>query len=261
MRIHVAQKIPGRTGITGHGRSFPSACWRIHPVTDIRQRPFTFRARTILIYMRQFQRQLCCIQRNGNAISPDDGEGFSPVSLAAKASIPHPVIYFSFTNALFFQFLQHHFSGIHHLNTIQKTGVFQYGFFCSIGFCSIKISTNNIGNGNVEMMGEFKISLIAARHRHDGPGAITCQYIFTDVNGNYLLAERVDGISTRKTTSDFFLRHTVNIAAAFYIVNVLIYCRGLSGTFYFLYQIQLGRYHHKINTKNSIRPCGVNCKW
>ena len=80
----------------------------------------------------------------------------------------------------------------------------QDGFFGGIGFFAIKIITDNIGNGDVEMLGKSKVPLIAAGHGHDGAGAIARQHILRNPDGYFPAVERVDGVCPRKATCNLF---------------------------------------------------------
>ena len=137
----------------------------------------------------------------------------------------------------------------------------QCGFFSRIGFFAIIMFTNNISDRNIEMSGECKIPLIAARHGHDGACTITCQYILRNPDRNFSSIKWIDSVGTCKASSDlFYIGLPFSVAAAFYIVQVFFYCFFLFSCCYLCNEIKFGSNYHKIYSEDGIGPGGVNYK-
>ena len=53
--------------------------------------------------------------------------------------------------------------------------------------------TDDRPNGQLELLGKFKVALVMRRHRHDSAGTVADENIVGDPNWDLLLADRVDG--------------------------------------------------------------------
>ncbi len=111
------------------------------------------------------------------------------------------------------------------------------------------------------MPGKLVIPFIPAGNGHDCTGTITSQYIFRYPNGNFPAIEWINGISTGKYTADLFFCHSLPFTAAFYIIQVFIYCCCLYCRFYFIYKVQFRSDDHEVNTKNGIGPGGIHSQF
>src|SRR5687767_8371203 len=97
----------------------------------------------------------------------------------------------------------------------------KYCFLGRVCLFSIKMITNDICDRNTEMPSESKVSLVTARHRHDGPSSVSCQHIFCYPYRNLPSVKRIDGKGAGETACDlFYFRHPFTLTPAVYILQV-----------------------------------------
>ena len=103
------------------------------------------------------------------------------------------------------------------------------------------------------------IALIAARHPHNGPGAITGQHILTDPDGNHAFCIKgMTYIRAGKDAADLLFGHSVSFATALDPGNVIGHGLRLLGSCQLQSPLVLGGHYHKINSKDGIGPSGVH---
>ncbi len=253
-RVHITQEIPAAAGITGHGVGFVAPGG---PFRNIGQGSFPFRSGFITVYMRQFKGQRGFIHRNGDAIDPLYGKGLAPVALPAEGGVAHFIIHFSFPDPPFFHFADHHIDRVPHQHPVEEIAVLQHRFPGGVGFLSVIMRPDDIGNGYIEMPGELMVPFIPAGHGHDGARAITRQYIFRDPDGNFPVIKRVDRVGACKHTADLFFSHPLAFTAAFYIGEIGFHLRFLRFRYNTGYDFMFRGDDHKIYAEDGIGAGGV----
>src|SRR5215831_11206438 len=173
--VHITEEIPTRTCVTRHCVCLKMLCC---PFGYVGKGSLSFRSGFITIHMRQLERKFFFAQWTGNPIFPNDREWLAPIALAREGSITHFIIYLSLTDAHLFYLFNHHFNCVPHQHTVNKITILQDRILRGVGFLTIILFANYIGDWNIEMFCKLVISFIATRHGHDGTGTITCQHIF-----------------------------------------------------------------------------------
>ena len=60
-------------------------------------------------------------------------------------------------------------------------------------------------HGQVELLGEFKVTIIVRWDRHDRAGSVAGQNVVGDPNGNRACVDRIDGVGAGKDTRFYFV--------------------------------------------------------
>ena len=85
----------------------------------------------------------------------------------------------------------------------------------------IRIDTfENGGNGQVVRFGKFPIALIARRHGHDGPGAVSSQDVVGNPHRDFLSGEWMHGVTAGKAPADFVVACALAFASDFWAAAV-----------------------------------------
>jgi hypothetical protein len=99
---------------------------------------------------------------------------FTPVALAAKASVAQPVVDLSLADALFYQCVDGFFRSFGNAFARQECAVLYNACFLGTSFFARILVTKDVGDGQLEMFSESMVAFIAAGHGHNGAGAIAC---------------------------------------------------------------------------------------
>ncbi len=104
-------------------------------------------------------------------------------------------------------------------------------------------------------MSKLKVSLIAAGNGHDSPGAVGHQHIVGNPDGDFLIVDRIDGISPNEnTTFVFIFGHPVNFSLARCLFHIGFNLGPLLGSGQFGHQRVFRGQNHKGCAPQRIGP-------
>src|SRR5712692_9613885 len=74
---------------------------------------------------------------------------------------------------------------------------------------------HDLNDGQIELCGELEITSVVTRHGHDCAGSVAGQDVVSDPNGDPLVVDWIDGISTGENTG-FFLCQVGSLKVRFF---------------------------------------------
>src|SRR5690606_11327691 len=113
-----------------------------------------------------------------NIIFVHNREGFTPIALATEAGVSQAIVNPRCAYIFVFQSCNYGLCSLRDAHSADKVTIFDSALFITVCSLAGKAVAKNISDGNVEMLRKSKISIIARRYGHDGPRAISGQYIF-----------------------------------------------------------------------------------
>ena len=111
------------------------------------------------------------------------------------------------------------------------------------------------------MFGKGIVATVVSRHGHDGTRTVTGQYIITHIDGNVLVVERIDGISSGKHTRHAAVHEALALGAVLDAVEILVDSLFLFGGYYLIHIFAFGSQNHEGDTKYGIGTCRKDGKF
>ena len=216
VRIHVAQEVPGRTGPLGHGIGLTgrgaaaAGAGGLDPVGVAGQRGLAVGARLKVGDVGQRQGQAAFGQGLPAALlALDHGDGFAPVALAAEHPVAQLVVDLILALAVAFQPLDHLFLGVGDGQAVEEAGVDQRAGG-NVGEGSLvevrrRSALDDLDDGQTELLGELPVAGVVGGHGHDGAGAVGCQNVVGDKDGDLLAVDGVDALDALDDNAGLFL--------------------------------------------------------
>jgi len=106
------------------------------------------------------------------------------------------------------------------------------------------------------MLGKGVVATVVGRHCHDGAGAIACQYILGNPNGDGFAGEWVDGIRAGEDTGHLSVGHAVKLGTLLHVVKIFIHFGLLFGLGDLRDIVGLGGEHHECHAKHGVGTRG-----
>ena len=149
----------------------------------------------VIVHLGKLDRQVRVLQSDGHSIAVvDDGEGLTPIALAAEEPVAQLVVNRSAAEIVFFEPARDPVLRLRGLETIDDAGVDGSSVGgkggSSLDF-SVSGSFYHLDDRNLELRGEFEIAAVVGRYRHDGPGSVTHEHVVGDEDRHLLRGNRV----------------------------------------------------------------------
>ena len=259
----VAQVVPGGAHKSVHGVGFPDGGASVGGGGA--QETVVFQERTAAggfeIHIGgEFHRQLVVGDGHRPAVfSVEDGDGASPVALAADQPVPQAVLDFPPPVVVVLQPVHHRPLGVFYVFAVQETGV-DGGALPQVGPArEVGGGLDGAQDGQAVPFGELPVPFVFPGHGHDGPGAVTHQHVVGHPHRNTLPVDRVDGESAGVHPGFFFAQ-----VGAFHFrpgggrLPVVGHRPALPVGGEFLHQRMFGGQHHKSGPEQGVGPGGEN---
>ena len=127
----------------------------------------------------------------GDAVHIADGEGFTPVALAAEDRIAQPEVDTGHGEAGGLGLGDGARQGFIAGQAIPVSAVAEHGLFVGLGTSFDVVPFENGRDGQVERLGEFPVALVAGRNGHDGACAVAGQDVISDPDRHRFPGQRV----------------------------------------------------------------------
>ena len=203
--IAVTQEIPAGTGPLGHsvglalGGGTAAGAGGVDPLGVAGQRAFAVLARLKVLDFGQAQGQLALGQGHPAALlAVDHGDRLAPVALAAEHPVAQLEVHLLVALAVLLQPCVHLILGVLNRQAVQEIRVDQRAGG-HIGECLLVkvtggIALDDLDDGQAELLGKLPVAGVVGRHGHDGAGAVGCQNIVGDKDGDLLAVDGVDAL-------------------------------------------------------------------
>ena len=156
----------------------------------------------------------------------DDRDRFTPISLACKQPVTELGGDRTLTSLDFFEVFDHRGFGFVDNHAVEEAAV-DGRPVAGVGLAGVEVEVagrlNRANDVEVERFGELPITLVLARYRHDGAGAVTHEYVVGDKHRDRLVVDRVHGKAAGKHTGLFFVFLTVTVAQLRCALPVSVY--------------------------------------
>ena len=117
-------------------------------------------------------------------------------------------------------------------------------------------SLDKWNDGQVEVSSKGIVAAVVGRHCHDGAGAVACEYIVADVDGNFLASYGIDGIAAAEHTAHLLLDEALTLGLVLHLVEIGIDGSALLGSYHLLHIFALGGEHHEGDAKDGVGSGG-----
>ena len=203
--VAVAQEIPARAGPLGHrvslalGGGTAAGAGRVDPLGMAGQRAFAVLARLKVLDFGQAQGQLALGQGHPAALlAVDHGDRLAPVALAAEHPVAQLEVDLLVALSVLLQPCVHLILGVLDRQAVQEIRIDQRAGG-HIGECLLVkvtggIALDDLDDGQAELLGKLPVAGVVGRHGHDGAGAVGCQNIVGDEDGDFLAVDGVDAL-------------------------------------------------------------------
>ena len=175
-----------------------------------RQRAFAVLARLKVLDLGQAQGQLALGQGHPAAlVAIDHGDRLAPVALAAEHPVAQLEVDLILALAVAFQPLDHLFLGVGDGQAVEEAGVDQRAGG-NVGEGSLvevrrRSALDDLDDGQTELLGELPVAGVVGGHGHDGAGAVGCQDVVGDKDGDFLAVDGVDALDALDDNAGLFL--------------------------------------------------------
>ena len=215
LRVAVAQEVPARTGPLGHsvglalGGGTAAGAGRADPLGMARQRAFAVLARLKVLDLGQAQGQLALGQGHPTAlVAIDHGDGLAPVALTAEHPVAQLEVDLLVALAVLLEPGVHLVLGILNGQAVQEAGVDQRagghvgeGLLVEVAGHS---ALDDLDDGQAELFWQTPSRGCRGRHGHDGAGAVGCQDVVGDKDGDLLAVDGVDALDALDDNAGLF---------------------------------------------------------
>ena len=216
LRVAVAQEVPARTGPLGHGVGLAlgggtaAGAGRADPLGMARQRAFAVLARLKVLDLGQAQGQLALGQGHPAAlVAIDHGDRLTPVALAAEHPVAQLEVDLLVALAVLLEPGVHLVLGILNGQAVQEVGVDERagghvgeGLLVEVAGHS---ALDDLDDGQAELLGKLPVAGVVGGHGHDGAGAVGCQDVVGDKDGDLLAVDGVDALDALDDNAGLFL--------------------------------------------------------
>ena len=234
LRVAIAQEVPAGTGPLGHGVGLAlgggtaAGAGRADPLGVAGQRAFAVLARLKVLDLGQAQGQLALGQGHPAAlVAVDHGDRLAPVALAAEHPVAQLEVDLLVALAVLLEPGVHLVLGILNRQAVQEVGVDERagghvgeGLLVEVAGHS---ALDDLDDGQAELLGKLPVAGVVGRHGHDGAGAIGCQDVVGDKDGDLLAVDRVDALDALDDDTGLFLVQLgaleVGLAGGFLLVG------------------------------------------
>ena len=180
--------------------------------------------------------------------------------MSGENRITLSVIRRSVTDSSVFYFSNYFCFRILIIKTIQEIRIHTNRIFRIISFfLNIHIRFYNFNDFQIEFLRKSMVALIVRRNSHYSASPITHQHIIRNINRNILPSKRIDGITSRESTTHVFhVSHSITFRLFGSFFYIIINFSFLFPSCQILNQRIFRRQNHKSCTENCIRSCGEN---
>src|SRR5579875_297867 len=232
MGVGIAQEVPGRTqeGVQciclARRRPTANRAGRIDEVRLVAQRRLTGRLERDVF--RQDHRQLILRYRHcPMRWTIYDGDGRTPISLAADQPVAQAIGNHEFANTLFLYVpgnSGYRFLGRRAVEWARVDHHAQRHFRLRPGIRVARLlarGTNDLTYGNAEFAGELEVALVMRRNAHDRARTIAHQHVIGDPYWNLFATDRISDIAAREDARLLLFRaHTLDLGHVPRLVHV-----------------------------------------
>ena len=252
LRVDVSEVVPARSSPLGHGVCLSlgraAALWAlaVHPAVDVGQRALACAGGLVALDFGKFKRKFLFGNQDGSAVrAVDEGDGLSPVSLAAEDPVAQLEVDHLVADLALLEEFNHLGDGVGLVQSVQETAVDVDSVFGPGLLLYIDFGLEDFDDGQVELLGEFPVAGIVCGDCHDGARAVGDEDIVCNPDGDFLAVDGVDGIASGEDAGFLLCKvRAVEIALLGCLVNVvpdglLVFLGGELG-----HERMLGRNYH-----------------
>ena len=214
VRIHIAQIVPRGTGPLGHGVRFTlgwaaaAGAGRVDPVRDGGKRRLTVVRRLVALDIRQLQRQVLLIERDGAALrAVDDGDRLAPVTLAGEDPVAELEVDLRLADVLLRQVFRDGLLGVGDAHAVKEAGIDHHaGGAVRKGRLLHVAALDDLDDLAAELLREFPVAVVMGRDGHDRTGSVGGEDIVRNEDGDLFAVHGVDALHAAELHAGLLLR-------------------------------------------------------
>ena len=195
----------------------------------------------------------------------DQGNRFSPVTLAGKDPVAQLVIHLAFAHAVLNQPVDDGLFRFRDGKAVEKTAVDKHaiGHIGISGLLHILPAGDHLKDRQPELFGEFPVARIVRGNGHDGARAVCGEHIVGDKHRDSASVDRIDGLDSLELHARLFLDQLGALKVAFARGRIPV-GENLVPVFnartQLIHRRMLRRHNHVRRAEKRIRPRGINAQ-